>query len=92
MEPRDLTHRRRILFTMLTALSYRYPSGRSPALIPALRRGAPASPATGVDGSHPLSTTDPGGYSFTTDGAALAGVLRAHVLRWDALPRKSWPD
>jgi hypothetical protein len=34
--PRDLAQRRRILFTMLTVLTFRYPSGREPALIPAL--------------------------------------------------------
>jgi hypothetical protein len=35
--PRGLAQRRRILFTMLAVLTYRYPSGREPALIPALR-------------------------------------------------------
>jgi hypothetical protein len=35
--PRELEQRRRILFTVLTALTFRYPSGREPALIPALR-------------------------------------------------------
>ena len=37
MDARDLERRRRILFTMLTALTFRYPSGREPALIPGLR-------------------------------------------------------
>jgi hypothetical protein len=36
--PRDLAPRRRILYTMLTALTFRYPPGREPALIAALRQ------------------------------------------------------
>jgi hypothetical protein len=35
--PRELKQRCRILFTMLTVLTFRYPSGREPALILALR-------------------------------------------------------
>jgi hypothetical protein len=35
--PRDLAHRRRTLFTMLTALAFRYPPGHEPPLIAALR-------------------------------------------------------
>jgi hypothetical protein len=34
---RALAQRRRLLFTMLTALSFRYPSARQPALVLALR-------------------------------------------------------
>ena len=33
MTPRDLARRRRILFTMLTTLGYRYPPSREPAVI-----------------------------------------------------------
>ena len=38
MTLRDLAHRRRILFTMLTALRFRYPPGHEPPLIAALRQ------------------------------------------------------
>jgi hypothetical protein len=38
MDPRDFTQRRRILFTMLTALTFRYPPGHEPSLIAALRQ------------------------------------------------------
>jgi len=36
--PRDLTQRRRLLFTMLTALGFRYPPGREPPVIAGLRQ------------------------------------------------------
>lgn len=37
MTSREQDRRRRVLFTMLTTLDYRYPPGREPALIAALR-------------------------------------------------------
>jgi hypothetical protein len=43
----DLRQRRRILFTMLTALTFRYPSGREPALIPTLRSWLSGWPGIG---------------------------------------------
>jgi hypothetical protein len=38
MTPRDLAQRRRVLFTMLTALGFRYPPGREPPISPRLRQ------------------------------------------------------
>jgi hypothetical protein len=35
--PRDLAQRRRVLFTMLTALGFRYPPGREPPVMAGLR-------------------------------------------------------
>jgi hypothetical protein len=45
--PHDLAQRRRLLFTMLTVLTFRYPSGREPALIPALRAWLSGWPGIG---------------------------------------------
>jgi hypothetical protein len=36
--PRDLAQRRHVLFTMLTALGFRYPPGREPAVIAGIRQ------------------------------------------------------
>jgi hypothetical protein len=44
---RDLAQRRRILFTMLTALSFRYPSGHEPPLIAALHQWLDGWPGIG---------------------------------------------
>jgi hypothetical protein len=44
---RDLAQRRRILFTMLTALGFRYPPGREPPLIGALRQWLGGWPGIG---------------------------------------------
>jgi hypothetical protein len=42
-----LEQRRRIMFTMLSALTFRYPSGREPALIVALRSWLSGWPGIG---------------------------------------------
>jgi hypothetical protein len=47
MTTRELEQRRRILFTMLTALTFRYPNGREPTLIPALRAWLSGWPGIG---------------------------------------------
>jgi hypothetical protein len=36
--PRELARRRRVLFTMLTALAFRYPPDQEPPAIPALHQ------------------------------------------------------
>ena len=43
----QLRQRRRILFTMLTVLTFRYPGGHEPALIPALRSWLSGWPGIG---------------------------------------------
>jgi hypothetical protein len=45
--PRDLAQRRRILFTMLTALRFRYPPGHEPPLIAALHQWLGGWPGVG---------------------------------------------
>ena len=48
MTPRALAQRRRVLFTMLTTLGFRYPPGREPLVIAGIRQylgGWPASAA-----------------------------------------------
>jgi len=45
--PRELEQRRRVLFAMLTALEFRYPAGRVPALVVALRRWLGGWPGVG---------------------------------------------
>jgi hypothetical protein len=45
--PRDLAPRRRILFTMLTALSFRYPPGYEPPLITSLHQWLGGWPGIG---------------------------------------------
>jgi hypothetical protein len=47
MTSRDLAQRRRILFTMLTALTFRYPPGQKPPLIAALREWLGGWPGIG---------------------------------------------
>jgi len=45
--PHDLAQRRRILFAMLTALSFHYPPGDEPPLIAALRQWLGGWPGIG---------------------------------------------
>jgi hypothetical protein len=47
MTPRDLARRRRILFTMLTTLGYRYAPGREPAVIAGIRQYLGGWPGVG---------------------------------------------
>jgi hypothetical protein len=47
LTPRDLAQRRRILFTMLTALGFRYPPGHEPPLIAGLRQWLGGWPGIG---------------------------------------------
>jgi hypothetical protein len=45
--PRELARRRRVLFTMLTALAFRYPPGREPPVIAGLRQWLGGWPGIG---------------------------------------------
>jgi hypothetical protein len=45
--PRALAQRRRVLFTMLTALGFRYPPGREPAVIAGIRQYLDGWPGIG---------------------------------------------
>jgi hypothetical protein len=45
--PRALAQRRRVLFTMLTALGFRYTAGREPAVIAGIRRYLGGWPGVG---------------------------------------------
>jgi len=47
MTHRDLRQRRRVLFTMLTALGFRYPPGREPPVIAGLRQWLGGWPGIG---------------------------------------------
>ena len=47
MTAREVEQRRRVLFTMLTVLEFRYPPGREPALVTGLRRWLGGWPGIG---------------------------------------------
>jgi len=47
MTPRALAQRRRVLFTMLTTIAFRYPPGREPPVIAAIRQYLGGWPGVG---------------------------------------------
>ena len=54
-----LAQRRRVLFTMLTTLSYRYPPGREPAVIAGIPHYLAGWPGVGLSSVPPGATSLP---------------------------------
>jgi len=104
MTPCDLAQRRRILFTMLTALGFRYAPGREPPLIAGLRQWLGGWPGVGriVTGmarqQYDLQLTRYGheGWRATFDPAGIAHSVTAFAGSawtrepWTAVQRAAW--
>jgi hypothetical protein len=102
--PRDLAQRRRVLFTMLTALSFRYPPGREPPVIAALRQWLGGWPGIGritagmARQQYDLQLTRYGqdGWRATFYPAGIAHSLTPMVgsawtrEAWTAVRRAAW--
>ncbi len=104
MTTRELEQRRRVLFTMLTALEFRYPAGREPALVVGLRRWLGGWPGIGrivagmVRQGYDLQLTRYGtqGWRGTFYPAGTAHSVTAAVGSawtrepWTAVQRSAW--
>jgi hypothetical protein len=104
MTSRELEQRRRVLFTMLTALEFRYLPGREPALVSGLRRWLHGWPGIGriVAGmarqGYDLQLTryDAEGWRGTFYPAGRAHSVTAAVGSawtrepWTAVQRSAW--
>jgi hypothetical protein len=102
--PHALAQRRRVLFTMLTTLGYRYPPGREPAVIAGIRQYLGGWPGVGriVAGmarqQYDLQLTRFGqdGWSATFYPGGIAHSLTPMVGSgwsrepWTAVQRAAW--